>query len=604
MEDNKDIQIQVKKIPAFTVLKNGSILKNIFLLRKKSSQNQESDEEILLVGRHPDCHITLEHPSISRYHLRIHSNPSSHILSLVDLSSVHGTWVSGRRIEPGVHVTLKEGDTVKIGGSSRVYELHWVPLTQAYNVDEQFVPAVYTIKEGEEEEETHQVDEKHEAYSLDDDLECSDLNPSTSSVPSYSSSVAEVEQSFALRTSNENDDIFAAVPIQAPLVVSETVSATQAPLVASEAVSETESSDCPKESEDELDWLRDNLNMDQEKTLTPDISKAKEIHMNIQSMQNGSASMKLFDSSGGKELEFYTPDKENKNPNACSGESFSKKAVISTIYGEKDIFGFSQKLFVTDEGMDRKQEVDPFVNCEEVLAPSGKENKSRQMIMEGSCNSISYPQTVQKVLNSSQILAKKRWTMVVDTNSLLDHKSFKHLKLLEGIGGTRLFVPKLVVNELMDIKSQDSFFKRKKVSLALKWIEECMMNTRWWIHMDDEIVHSSMAVPEVLEIALHLHKQVTDKKIIILSNDLTLKIKAMAEGIICEAAEEFRESLVNPFSERFMWVGSSARGLTWSCVDDDDIVRQKYHGFGLNGSHGFKGLKLLARAKTGQLVTA
>ncbi|KAI3726744.1 hypothetical protein L1987_66548 [Smallanthus sonchifolius] len=480
MEDNKDIQIQVKKIPAFTVLKN-----------------------------------------------------------------VHGTWVSGRRIEPGVHEMLKEGDTVKIGGSSRVYELHWVPLTQAYNVDEQFVPAVYTIKE---EEETHQVDEKHEAYSLDDDLECLDLNPLTSSVPGYSSSDAEVEQSLSPRTSNENDDVFAAVPIQASLVVSETASATQ----------------------------------------------------------NGSASMKLFGISGGKELEFYTPDKENKNPNACSGKSVSKKAVISTIYGEKDIFGSSQKLFVTDEGIYREQEVDPFVNCEALLAPSEKEDKSRQMIMEGGCDSISYPQTVQKVLNSSQMSAKKRWTMVVDTNSLLDHKSLKHLKLLEGIKGTRLFVPKIVVNELMDSKSQDSFFKRssKKASLALKWIEECMMNTRWWIHMDDEIVHSSMAVPEVLEIALHLHKQVTDQKIIILSNDLTLKIKAMAEGIMCEAAEEFRESLVNPFSERFMWVGSSARGLTWSCVDDDDILRQKYHRFGLNGSHGFKGLKLLACAKTCQLVTA
>jgi hypothetical protein len=78
----------------------------------------------------------------------------------------------------------------------------------------------------------------------------------------------------------------------------------------------------------------------------------------------------------------------------------------------------------------------------------------------------------------------------------------------------------------MHIKSQDSFFKRsssKKASLALAWIDECMMNTRWWIHMDDEIV------PEVLEIAVHLRKETTDQKIIILSYNLTLKIKAMAE---------------------------------------------------------------------------
>jgi pSer/pThr/pTyr-binding forkhead associated (FHA) protein len=56
---------------------------------------------------------------------------------------VHGTWVSGRKIEPGVHVVLKEGDTVTIGGSSRVYELHW--LSQKEVVDQHTM-----IKEGEE----------------------------------------------------------------------------------------------------------------------------------------------------------------------------------------------------------------------------------------------------------------------------------------------------------------------------------------------------------------------------------------------------------------------------------------------------------------------
>ncbi|KAK9073341.1 hypothetical protein SSX86_007665 [Deinandra increscens subsp. villosa] len=43
MEDSKDIQPQVmKEIPAFTVLKNGSILKNIFLLRQKSAAAKSS----------------------------------------------------------------------------------------------------------------------------------------------------------------------------------------------------------------------------------------------------------------------------------------------------------------------------------------------------------------------------------------------------------------------------------------------------------------------------------------------------------------------------------------------------------------------------------
>lgn len=84
----------------FTVLKNNCILKNIFVLDnpppisssssvlEAGDSNQESDiEEILLVGRHPDCNIKLEHPSISRFHLRIHSKPSSRSLFVTDLSS-------------------------------------------------------------------------------------------------------------------------------------------------------------------------------------------------------------------------------------------------------------------------------------------------------------------------------------------------------------------------------------------------------------------------------------------------------------------------------------------------------------------------------------
>ncbi|KAI3752732.1 hypothetical protein L2E82_24768 [Cichorium intybus] len=65
---------------------------------------------------------------------------------------VHGAWVSGKRIQPGVPVKLKEGDTMKMGGSSRIYELHWVPLSQAFDVDDPFVPATF-IKQQETQDE-------------------------------------------------------------------------------------------------------------------------------------------------------------------------------------------------------------------------------------------------------------------------------------------------------------------------------------------------------------------------------------------------------------------------------------------------------------------
>jgi pSer/pThr/pTyr-binding forkhead associated (FHA) protein len=78
-----DTQIQAKKkkkLPAFTVLKNGFFLDNIFLYAIGRNQ-----EQIWLVGRDPDCNITDEHPTISRKHLQIHVTP--HMVSVVDLSS-------------------------------------------------------------------------------------------------------------------------------------------------------------------------------------------------------------------------------------------------------------------------------------------------------------------------------------------------------------------------------------------------------------------------------------------------------------------------------------------------------------------------------------
>ncbi|CAJ1976814.1 unnamed protein product [Sphenostylis stenocarpa] len=123
--NKKPEQEKHEKFPVLTVLKNNAVLKNIFILR-----DDDNDDQTVLIGRHPDCNIVLTHPSVSRFHLRIRSNPSSRTLSLVDLASVHGTRVLGRKLEPGASVELKEGDTFTVGVSSRLYRLSWVPLTQ------------------------------------------------------------------------------------------------------------------------------------------------------------------------------------------------------------------------------------------------------------------------------------------------------------------------------------------------------------------------------------------------------------------------------------------------------------------------------------------
>nr|AED89989.1 PSL3b [Solanum chacoense x Solanum tuberosum] len=208
-----------KKIPVFTVLKNGAILKNIFLLDNPPATPvaitaSQEFEEILVVGRHPDCNIVLEHPSISRFHLRIHSNPSSHSLSVIDLSSVHGSWISGNKIEPGVRVELKEGDKMKLGGSRREYMLHWIPISRAYDLENPFVAPLGEAEPFKEMDEKEHQDEngfalQNEGDDLvqdqDSSFSCSSLFPYiTCPTPSAPPMPEEMKSSFPYGDEEEN----------------------------------------------------------------------------------------------------------------------------------------------------------------------------------------------------------------------------------------------------------------------------------------------------------------------------------------------------------------------------------------------------------------
>ncbi|KAJ6365997.1 hypothetical protein OIU77_002547 [Salix suchowensis] len=154
-----------RKIPVLTVLRNGAILKNIFVINKsplaspassepsiENEENIQETEEILTFGRHPDCNIVLNHPSISRFHLHINSKPFSQKLFVTDLSSDHGTWNPGKKM-PGLRVELNEDDTIKVGGSTRYYRLLWVPLSRAYDMETPFIsPSDMTMIEEQREE--------------------------------------------------------------------------------------------------------------------------------------------------------------------------------------------------------------------------------------------------------------------------------------------------------------------------------------------------------------------------------------------------------------------------------------------------------------------
>ncbi|KAL0326297.1 UNVERIFIED_CONTAM: FHA domain-containing protein PS1 [Sesamum radiatum] len=253
---------------------------------------------------------------------------------------------------------------------------------------------------------------------------------------------------------------------------------------------------------------------------------------------------------------------------------------------------------------------------------------------------LQFMRTPREVADLSTVLTGYRftihmWIIVVDTACLLNKKSRKELQLLQGLRGTTLVIPRIVVRELDCMLRRGSFFTRMtEVSAALQWIEECMAVAKWWIHIQSSADESQLIPPtppasphwssedkgafpvgsisfspyclqeivtptaadHILECALFFKQTRKNGQLVLLSDDVTLKIKAMAEGVICETAQEFRGSLVNPFSLRFLYSDSSPVGPTWSCVDDV-VLKEKYYPSPSKklskSGEGAKGLKLI-----------
>ncbi|XP_058769983.1 FHA domain-containing protein PS1 [Vicia villosa] len=216
----------------------------------------------------------------------------------------------------------------------------------------------------------------------------------------------------------------------------------------------------------------------------------------------------------------------------------------------------------------------PFSAAKSILGVTARTSNSRH---------ISDKQSEPSPINEER---KRSWDMVVDTASLLNKESRKALQLLQGLKGTRLIIPQSVIRELGSLKQHIGVFRRiPEATLALEWIEECLGKTKWWIHILDCVF--PIVEEHILDCALQYRKKDDAGQLVLLSDDINLKIKSMAKGLPCETAEQFRRSLVNPFSERFMWANSSPRGLTWSC-QDDVVLREKYCCFPSKA-----GLKLL-----------
>ena len=71
----------------------------------------------VVIGRSPDCHITIEDPLVSRQHARIKVGEDS--AEVEDLGSRNGVRINGRKIE-GPHA-LRDGDRIRLGTQELVF---------------------------------------------------------------------------------------------------------------------------------------------------------------------------------------------------------------------------------------------------------------------------------------------------------------------------------------------------------------------------------------------------------------------------------------------------------------------------------------------------
>jgi len=83
-----------------------------------SRRNWELEAPTTLIGRGPDCDITVDERQISRHHAKITRQGDGYLLE--DLGSKNGTFVNGQPLPPHAPHTLKDGDQIGIALGCRM----------------------------------------------------------------------------------------------------------------------------------------------------------------------------------------------------------------------------------------------------------------------------------------------------------------------------------------------------------------------------------------------------------------------------------------------------------------------------------------------------
>jgi predicted component of type VI protein secretion system len=74
------------------------------------------------VGRLPDCHVVIEHPSVSKRHAVLRWDEPSARATLEDVGSKNGTFINGAKQGAG-QTGLEDGDTLSFGDVAFSYML-------------------------------------------------------------------------------------------------------------------------------------------------------------------------------------------------------------------------------------------------------------------------------------------------------------------------------------------------------------------------------------------------------------------------------------------------------------------------------------------------
>jgi len=91
-------------LPAYLILPDGDRIK--------------LGEDVLVIGRQPDCGVVLSDPNVSRHHAELRRAGTQVLVA--DLGSTNGTMVNGA---PATDQPLRDGDTITVGSTAISFEM-------------------------------------------------------------------------------------------------------------------------------------------------------------------------------------------------------------------------------------------------------------------------------------------------------------------------------------------------------------------------------------------------------------------------------------------------------------------------------------------------